>query len=139
MEAPLLSSAPQDTRITMTDTQSNDDTLRQQPFASVDENQGEVSHSKRGHRVSSTPSSLSQESAYISKHIESSEPQCGGEYPTREERALLRRVSDPIPWQSYLSAFIELTAQFSFYGCTIVFTNFIKQPLPQESRTGAGG
>jgi proton-dependent oligopeptide transporter, POT family len=31
-------------------------------------------------------------------------------------------------------AFVELAERFSYYGSTIVFTNFIQQPLP--SRTG---
>ena len=36
-------------------------------------------------------------------------------------------------------AFIELVERFSYYGTTVVFTNFIQQPLPDNSRTGAGG
>ena len=36
-------------------------------------------------------------------------------------------------------AFIELVERFSYYGTTVVFTNFIQQPLPEGSRTGAGG
>jgi len=36
-------------------------------------------------------------------------------------------------------AFIELVERFSYYGTTVVFTNFIQQPLPDGSRTGAGG
>lgn len=36
-------------------------------------------------------------------------------------------------------AFIELVERFSYYGTTVVFTNFIQQPLPHDSSTGAGG
>ncbi|KAF8878530.1 peptide transporter PTR2A, partial [Infundibulicybe gibba] len=63
----------------------------------------------------------------------------GLEFPTEYERATLRRVSDSIPWNAYLIGFVELAERFSFYGCQVVFTNFIQQPLPTGSRTGAGG
>ena len=36
-------------------------------------------------------------------------------------------------------AFVELVERFSYYGTTVVFTNFIQQPLPAGSHTGAGG
>ncbi|KAF8920832.1 peptide transporter PTR2A [Mucidula mucida] len=62
----------------------------------------------------------------------------GLEFPTKEERATLRRVSDAIPWNAYLIAIVELAERFSFYGCSVVFTNFIQQPLPKGSHTGAG-
>ncbi|KIY65111.1 oligopeptide transporter [Cylindrobasidium torrendii FP15055 ss-10] len=63
----------------------------------------------------------------------------GLEIPTDEDRATLRRVSDSIPWNAYLIAFVELAERFSFYGSQVVFTNFIQQGLPPGSRTGAGG
>ncbi|SJL03952.1 probable PTR2-Di-and tripeptide permease [Armillaria ostoyae] len=63
----------------------------------------------------------------------------GLEFPTEEEIATLRRVSDKLPWNAYLIATIELAERFSFYGCTVVFTNFIQQPLPPGSRFGNGG
>ncbi|KAF9031365.1 PTR2-domain-containing protein [Hymenopellis radicata] len=63
----------------------------------------------------------------------------GLEFPTEEERATLRRVSDTLPWSAYLIAVVELAERFSFYGCQVVFTNFIQQPLPEGSHTGAGG
>ncbi|TFK71960.1 peptide transporter PTR2A [Pluteus cervinus] len=62
----------------------------------------------------------------------------GLEFPTEEEVHTLRRVSDTIPWNAYLIAVIELAERFSFYGASVVFTNFIQQPLPPGSRTGAG-
>ncbi|KAJ3514471.1 hypothetical protein NLJ89_g2360 [Agrocybe chaxingu] len=60
-------------------------------------------------------------------------------FPTEEERATLRRVPDTIPWNAYLIAIVELAERFSFYGSSVVFTNFIQQPLPAGSHTGAGG
>ncbi|KAG7443567.1 peptide transporter PTR2A [Guyanagaster necrorhizus] len=63
----------------------------------------------------------------------------GLEFPTEEEIATLRRVSDKLPWNAYLIATVELAERFSFYGCSVVFTNFIQQPLPTGSRFGDGG
>ncbi|KAF8635253.1 hypothetical protein AX15_000479 [Amanita polypyramis BW_CC] len=63
----------------------------------------------------------------------------GLEFPTEEERTILRRVPDTIPWGAYLIAIVESAERFSFYGSSVVFTNFIQQPLPHGSRTGAGG
>jgi POT family proton-dependent oligopeptide transporter len=58
---------------------------------------------------------------------------------TEHELATLRRVPDFIPLNTYLIAFVELAERFSFYGSSVVFTNFIQYPLPPGSRTGAGG
>ncbi|KAJ8474525.1 hypothetical protein ONZ45_g15917 [Pleurotus djamor] len=63
----------------------------------------------------------------------------GLEFPTEEEKLTLRRVSDAIPWNAYMIAMVELAERFSFYGSTVVFTNFIQFPIPDGSRTGAGG
>ncbi|KAF9480589.1 peptide transporter PTR2A [Pholiota conissans] len=60
-------------------------------------------------------------------------------FPTEEERATLRRVPDSIPWASYLIAIVEFAERFSFYGSSVVFTNFIQRPLPPGSRTGSAG
>ncbi|KID82631.1 oligopeptide transporter [Metarhizium guizhouense ARSEF 977] len=57
--------------------------------------------------------------------------------PTTEELALLRRVPNHIPLKLFTIAFIELCERFSYYGSTVVFTNFIQQPLPPGSTTGA--
>jgi POT family proton-dependent oligopeptide transporter len=61
-----------------------------------------------------------------------------GEFPTEEELHTLRRVADHIPLKVYTLAFVELCERFSYYGSTVVFTNFIQQPLPVGSHTGAG-
>ncbi|KAF3908068.1 hypothetical protein ABW21_db0204421 [Orbilia brochopaga] len=58
--------------------------------------------------------------------------------PTEEELNTLRRVAGKVPWTAYTIAFVELCERFSYYGVTQVFTNFIQQPLPPNSRTGAG-
>ncbi|KAI1478685.1 hypothetical protein K445DRAFT_68644 [Daldinia sp. EC12] len=63
----------------------------------------------------------------------------GEEYPTKEELDTLRRVKGPINLIIYTIAFIELCERFAYYGTTAVFVNFISQPLPPGSTTGAGG
>ncbi|KAI6782987.1 peptide transporter-like protein [Emericellopsis cladophorae] len=57
--------------------------------------------------------------------------------PTPEEMRTLRRVPEKIPIKLFSIAFIELCERFSYYGTTIVFTNFIQRPLPEGSLTGA--
>jgi len=63
----------------------------------------------------------------------------GLEFPAEEDLTTLRRVADSVPWNAYLIAFVELAERFSYYGTSVVFTNFIQQPLPPNSRTGASG
>ncbi|KAI0121911.1 PTR2-domain-containing protein [Daldinia grandis] len=63
----------------------------------------------------------------------------GEEYPTKEELDTLRRVKGPINLIIYTIAFVELCERFAYYGTTAVFVNFISQPLPPGSTTGAGG
>ncbi|KAJ6453949.1 peptide transporter PTR2A [Mycena sanguinolenta] len=58
--------------------------------------------------------------------------------PTVEELATLRHVGDAIPWTAYLITILELAVRFSYYGASVVFTNFIQHPLPVGSHTGAG-
>ncbi|PBP26215.1 putative MFS peptide transporter [Diplocarpon rosae] len=60
------------------------------------------------------------------------------EIPTEHELETLRRVSGKIPWAAYTIAFVELCERFSYYGTTAVFVNFLQQPLPEGSNTGAG-
>jgi POT family proton-dependent oligopeptide transporter len=57
---------------------------------------------------------------------------------TSEDLAKLRRVSGKITWIAFTIAFVELCERFSYYGTTVVFVNFIQQPLPAGSPTGAG-
>ncbi|KAH7166082.1 POT family-domain-containing protein [Dactylonectria macrodidyma] len=61
----------------------------------------------------------------------------GMQLPTDEEMRTLRRVPNHVPLKLFTIAFVELCERFSYYGCTVVFTNFIQQPLPEGSTTGA--
>lgn len=58
--------------------------------------------------------------------------------PTDEEMQTLRRVSGKIKWAAFTVAICELAERFSYYGSSILYTNFIVQPLPPGSTTGAG-
>ncbi|GKT42855.1 putative peptide transporter ptr2 [Colletotrichum spaethianum] len=57
--------------------------------------------------------------------------------PTEEELNTLRRVSGPIHWGIYTIAFAELCERFSYYGSSVLYTNFVMRPLPAGSTTGA--
>lgn len=60
-----------------------------------------------------------------------------GDEPTMAEMKTLRRVSGKIPWTAWTITFIEFCERFSYYGTTAVFVNFLQQPRPFGSRTGA--
>lgn len=86
---------------------------------------------------------VKQINAEVSSHETSSARECSTDHaeyphPTEEELATLRRVSGPIPWTAFSIAFVEFCERFSYYGTTAVFVNFIQQPLPEGSNTGAG-
>lgn len=57
--------------------------------------------------------------------------------PTEEEMRTLRRVSGKIRWSMWTIAFVELCERFSYYGTSVLYTNFINRPLPPDSTTGA--
>ncbi|KAI0869897.1 POT family protein [Hypoxylon argillaceum] len=63
----------------------------------------------------------------------------GEEYPSKRDLETLRRVKGHISPIIYTIAFIELCERFAYYGTTAVFVNFIQQPLPEGSATGAAG
>jgi len=67
-------------------------------------------------------------------------PHFEADYPQISENDLknLRRVSGKIPWVAFTIAFVELCERFSYYGTTVVFVNFLQQPLPEGSPSGAG-
>lgn len=44
----------------------------------------------------------------------------GDDFPTEEEIATLRRVSDKIPFKAYTIAFVEGCERLSYYGATAV-------------------
>ncbi|KAF8243080.1 MFS peptide transporter [Wilcoxina mikolae CBS 423.85] len=58
--------------------------------------------------------------------------------PTEEELKTLRRVPGRLPWTAHTIAFVEMCERLSFCGTIAVFVNFIQQPLPEGSVTGAG-
>lgn len=60
-----------------------------------------------------------------------------GSEPTMEEMKTLRRVTGTIGWRAFSITFVEFCERFSWYGTTAVFVNFIQQPRPYGSRTGA--
>ncbi|KAF7560215.1 hypothetical protein G7046_g3923 [Stylonectria norvegica] len=57
--------------------------------------------------------------------------------PTDEELRTLRRVSGKIKWAMFTIAFVELCERFSYYGSSVLYTNFVGKPLPDGSVTGA--
>ncbi|ODA81257.1 hypothetical protein RJ55_04221 [Drechmeria coniospora] len=57
--------------------------------------------------------------------------------PTDEEFLTLRRVSGKMLWSMWTIAFVELCERFSYYGSSVLYTNFINRPLPPDSTTGA--
>lgn len=57
--------------------------------------------------------------------------------PTDEELLTLRRVSGKIKWSMWTIAFVELCERFSYYGSSVLYTNFVNYPLPEGSTTGA--
>lgn len=60
------------------------------------------------------------------------------EVPSEEDMHTLRRVSGHINWAAYSVAFCELGERFSYYGSSILYTNFVVHALPEGSNTGAG-
>jgi proton-dependent oligopeptide transporter, POT family len=57
--------------------------------------------------------------------------------PTEEELRTLRRVSGKIKWSMWTIAFVELCERFSYYGSSVLYTNFVNKSLPDGSTTGA--
>ncbi|KOS23175.1 putative peptide transporter ptr2 [Escovopsis weberi] len=57
--------------------------------------------------------------------------------PTEEELQTLRRVSGKIKWSMWTIAFVELCERFSYYGSSVLYTNFVNRPLPPGSTTGS--
>jgi POT family proton-dependent oligopeptide transporter len=58
--------------------------------------------------------------------------------PTEEELVTLPRVPGRLPFTAYTIAFVEMCERLSFCGTVTVFMNFIQQPLPKGSPSGAG-
>lgn len=76
----------------------------------------------------------------IAHHSVRDVPVDDGDYegkPTEEEMHTLRRVSGRIMWSMWTIAFVELCERFSYYGSSVLYTNFVNRPLPADSTTGA--
>jgi len=52
----------------------------------------------------------------------------GEDMPTDEELRILPRVPAKLKIGAYTIAFVELAERFSFYGTTVVYTNYLKNP-----------
>ncbi|KAF2473563.1 PTR2-domain-containing protein [Lindgomyces ingoldianus] len=59
-----------------------------------------------------------------------------GEEPTEEDLRTLPRISGKIPWTAYTIAIVEMCERFGYYGCQVLYTNFVQQPLPPGHPTG---
>jgi len=57
--------------------------------------------------------------------------------PTAEELITLRRVADKIPYAAFSVVIVELCERFAYYGLSGPFQNYLQNPLPAGSRTGA--
>jgi proton-dependent oligopeptide transporter, POT family len=57
--------------------------------------------------------------------------------PTEEELHTLRRIAGPIKWGMFTIAFVELCERFSYYGSSVLYTNFVMRPLPEGRPTGS--
>lgn len=51
--------------------------------------------------------------------------------PSDEEMATLRRVPGPLPTTAYLLCAVEFCERASYYGCALIWTNYINRPLPK--------
>ncbi|KAF2866264.1 POT family-domain-containing protein [Massariosphaeria phaeospora] len=59
-----------------------------------------------------------------------------GEEPTAEDLATLPRISGKIPWMAFTIGLVELCERFGYYGCQVLYTNYIQHPLPPGQPTG---
>ncbi|KAK3690198.1 hypothetical protein B0T22DRAFT_423972 [Podospora appendiculata] len=50
--------------------------------------------------------------------------------PTEEEKSTLRRVAGSMPSSAYYLCAVEFAERASYYGCSQVYKNFIRGPLP---------
>lgn len=98
------------------------------PLGTVDElkaGKGTMDHTVKGEVVDVVPGSLDSDDAL-------------DDQPTEEEMHTLRRVAGHINWAAYSVAICELAERFSYYGSSILYTNFVVQDMPLGSNTGAG-
>lgn len=62
--------------------------------------------------------------------VEGHEVDVEGRDPTPEELLTLRLVPAAMPWAAIGMCLVEFAERASYYGCTGVFANFIRGPLP---------
>ena len=63
----------------------------------------------------------------------------GGDEPTEEELATLRKVADHMPWSAFIVALVELCERFTYYGLSGPFQNYIQyHPHDTPVRGGIG-
>jgi POT family proton-dependent oligopeptide transporter len=80
---------------------------------------------------------VTREKETAAQEVRSTTDSEGSDVPTEEELKTLRRVSGKIKWSMWTIAFVELCERFSYYGSAVLYTNFVNQPLPEGSTTGA--
>ncbi|KAI0007701.1 peptide transporter PTR2 [Xylariaceae sp. FL0662B] len=102
-----------------------------------------VAHTSASYSVMETsagPRSIKMEKVGTSTSPNSVDgsPVHGDDTLTEEDMHMLRRVPGPIVWSAYTIAFCELVERFSYYGSSVLYTNFVQFPLPEGSKTGAG-
>ncbi|PLW55686.1 hypothetical protein PCANC_04604 [Puccinia coronata f. sp. avenae] len=124
-----------------TSTSISENSFEQVPSVHVESAAHTRTHSSRlNHLPPPLPDQPSAEKWTISGYELSPPPFAGGmTYPSTQEFATLQRVAAKIHLNTYLIAFVEFAERFSYYGTTVVFTNYIQRPLPGGSTTGAGG
>lgn len=49
-----------------------------------------------------------------------------GDEPTEEEKQILRKVSDKLPWSAFIVCVVELCERFTYYGLSGPFQNYIE-------------
>lgn len=96
-----------------------------------------VQHEVPGATAGATDSEMSPQRSHLSTSRGDSVEEWDHNV-SQDDLVNLRRVSGKIPWIVFTVAFVELCERFSYYGTTVVFVNFIQQPLPRGSPTGAG-
>ena len=76
----------------------------------------------------------SQENSETKQH--SSEIVEGSEGVTQEDLDTYRHVADRLPISAWLVVFVEFAERWSYYGTTNLYSNYIRAPLPLDSKDG---
>lgn len=91
----------------------------------------EEQHAGKGHL------NVEKDTAPLPDYSSSVEEDDYEDKPTEEEMRTLPRVSGKLKWSVWTIAFAETCERFSYYGSSILYTNFVQHPLPMNSTTGA--